>query len=166
MLAQSHGRGSRRFPSWGIHCIPYCACFKDLVIKTSWNWRDMCYREELTPCWICFLLNIYFPLLLFTERILFIYNGLAWGTLALCQNVKPKCLCSGSCPPVNDYRKEEINTAPPWGWPFQDIFARLVTFSLYFFTSPISVLLKKTWHPDPDKWLFLDISLPSSLFSE
>ena len=54
VLAQSHGRGSRRFPSWGIHCIPYCACFKDLVITTSWNWRDMCYREELTPCWICF----------------------------------------------------------------------------------------------------------------
>ena len=34
------------------------------------------------------------------------------GTLTLCLNVKPKYLCSGPCPPVDDYRKEEINRSP------------------------------------------------------
>ena len=54
-----------------------------------------------------------FPLLLFTERILSIQNDLSQRTLPLCLNVKPKCLCSGPCPPMDGYRKEEINTPPP-----------------------------------------------------
>ena len=54
----------------------------------------LCYRGEptLTPCRICFFyFNFRFPLFLFTNRILFIHNGLPQGTLPLCLNVKPKC---------------------------------------------------------------------------
>ena len=36
------------------------------------------------------------------------------GTLTFCLNVKPKCLCSGIWPSVDDYKKEEMNTFPPW----------------------------------------------------
>ena len=50
---------------------------------------------------------------------------------------------SWSCPPVNGSKKEEINTVPPWGWPFQDIFARLMSFLLYLLTSP-SFSIKET----------------------
>ena len=58
-------------------------------------------REEpnLTTCWICFFyFNLCFLLLLFTKRILSIHNDLPRGTLLLCLNVKPKCLCSGKHP--------------------------------------------------------------------
>ena len=57
-----------------------------------------CNREEpnLTTRWICFFdFNLCLPLLLFTKRILSVHNGLPRGTLFLCLNVKPKCLCSG-----------------------------------------------------------------------
>ena len=80
-----------------------------------------CCREEaiLTPCWICFFsFNLSFPLLLFMERILSTHNGLPQGPLPLCLNIKPKCLCSGPCPPVGG-RKKEINTASPKGWASQ-----------------------------------------------
>ena len=36
-----------------------------------------------------------------------------------------QCLCQMSCPSVDDYRKEEINTSLSWGCLFQEIFARL-----------------------------------------
>lgn len=39
---------------------------------------------------------------------------LGWGTLPLCLNAKPECLCSGPCPPEDGYRKEGIHTPPPW----------------------------------------------------
>ena len=51
--------------------------------------------------------------LLFTQRILFIHNGLPQVTLPLCLDVKPHCFCSGLCPPVDHYRKEKIDTSPP-----------------------------------------------------
>ena len=54
-------------------------------------------------------LTLTLPLLLFTKRILFIHNGLPWGTLSLCLNVKSKCLCMGPSPSVSGYRKEEMN---------------------------------------------------------
>ena len=60
-----------------------------------------CNREEpnLTTCCICFFyFNLCFPLLLFTKTILPIHNGPPRGTLPLCLNVKPKCLCSGKHP--------------------------------------------------------------------
>ena len=71
-----------------------------------------CYREEtiLTPRWICFFyFNLFFPLLLFMKRILSTHNGLPQGTLPHCLNIKPKCLCSGPCLPV-DGRKKEVNS--------------------------------------------------------
>ena len=72
------------------------------------------YREELTPCWICFLyFNLCFPFFLFTKRTLSIHNGLSWGTFPLCLKFKPKSLCSGPWTPVDGYRKEEMNTSPP-----------------------------------------------------
>ena len=52
-----------------------------------------------------------------------IHNGLPWGTLPLCLNVKLKCLYSAHretpwpCPPVNGCRKEENNTSHSQGWP-------------------------------------------------
>ena len=55
------------------------------------------YRKELTSCWIWFF-NLCFPLLWFTKSILSLCNGLPWGTLPLYLNIKPKCLCSGTCP--------------------------------------------------------------------
>ena len=58
-----------------------------------------------------------FSAALFTQRILFIHNGLPQVTLPLCLDVKPHCLCSGPCPPVDHYRKEEIDTSPPRGFP-------------------------------------------------
>ena len=61
----------------------------------------LCNREEpnLTTSWICFFyFNLCFPLLLFTKRLLSIRNGLPRGTLPLCLNGKPKCLCSGKHP--------------------------------------------------------------------
>ena len=59
------------------------------------------------------LLNLCFPLLLFTKRTLFINNGLPQGTLLLCLDVKPKRFCSGPCPPVDGCRNEEMNTSSP-----------------------------------------------------
>ena len=120
-----------------------------------------CNKEEpnLTTCWICFFyFKLCFPLFLFTKRIQSIHNGLPRGTLTLCLNVKPKCLCSGKHPdrpPVDGYKKEEINTSPPRGWPFQGIFATLMAFLLYFLISSPSLCYKRNWHPDPDKMVIL-----------
>ena len=58
------------------------------------HWKDLvkcpCYREEhnltLTPCWTCFF-TWCLPLLLFTKRILSIFNSLPQGTLLLCLNI-------------------------------------------------------------------------------
>ena len=116
-------------------------------------------EEELTPRWICFFyFNLCFSLLLFIKKILSIYNGQPWGTLPLCLNIKPKYLC----PPVDGYRKEEINTSPSQDWPFQEIFARLMAFLLYFLISPHLCSIKEPVIQILIGWLFWDISLPSS----
>ena len=77
----------------------------------------------------------------------------------------PKCLCSGKHPdPVHLWmaaRKKKL-TPPPWGWPFQEIFARFMAFLLYFLTSSPSLFYKRNWPPDPIRWFFWDSSLPSS----
>ena len=110
-----------------------------------------------------------------TFVIIIIHNVLPQGTLPLCQDVKLKCLCSAHretmwpCPPVNDCRKEEINTCPPIlpdKWPF------------YFTSSPPLLLCsrKETGIQIPVRWLltwvfflvcfcfcFWDTTLPSSL---
>ena len=100
------------------------------------------------------LLNLCFPLLLFTERTLFINTGLPQGTLLLCLDVKSKCFCTGPHPPVDIYRKKEISTFPPWDWSFREIFARLMAFSLYFLISS-HLCYKRTWYPDPNLMVIL-----------
>ena len=97
--------------SWILyHCATYiCFMFSDRLTSTkemahrlTFSRDDVLVLQGRTPCWICFFyFNLCFPLLLFTKRMLFIYNGLPQITLPLCLNVKPKCLCSGPCPPVN-----------------------------------------------------------------
>ena len=98
--------------------------------------------------------------------IIIIHNVLPQGTLPLCQDVKLKRLCSTHretmwpCPPVNDCRKEEINTCPPIlpdKWPF------------YFTSSPPLLLCsrKENGIKIQVRWLltfffFLDTILPTS----
>ena len=38
--------------------------------------------------------------------------------------------CPTLCDPIEGYGVKEINTFPPQGWSFQEIFARLMTFLL------------------------------------
>ena len=87
------------------------------------------------------------------------HSGLPRGTLPLCLNVKPKCLCSGKhqdpVPPVDGYKKEEMNTSPPPDWPFQVIIAKLMAFLLYFLISSPSLCYKRSWHPNPNKMVIL-----------
>ena len=119
-----------------------------------------CFKEEqnLTPYWICFFyFNPCFQLLLFAKRFLSIHNGLPRGTLSLCLN-----LCSEPCLPVDSYRegRNKHICPPPQGWPFQEILARLMAFLLDFLTSHPSI--KEPSFQTPIRWLFWDISLPSS----
>ena len=73
----------------------------------------------------------------------------------LCLNVKPKCLCSGLCPPVDGYRKEKINISSCGGWPFQKTFVRLTaSLTLIPHLSP-SFFCKRNWHPDSNKMVIL-----------
>ena len=67
-------------------------------------------RADYSFIWIRFF-NLCILLLLFTERTLPVQSGVPQETLPLCLNIKPKCLCSGPCPPVGG-RMEEINTSP------------------------------------------------------
>ena len=108
-----------------------------------------------------------FPLLLFTIRILSIHNGLPLGTLPLCLNVKPKCLCSGKHPdPVHLWmaarKKKLTHPLPEAGhsrWYLQNLWP-------FYFTSsslPLLCAIKKTGIQSPIRWLFWDFSLPSSL---
>ena len=78
---------------------------------------------------LCFLWH------LFTERTLFIHIGLLWKTLLLCLNVKSKCVCSGPCPLVDGYRREEMIKSSAQGLPFWEITTKLMDFLIYFFTS-------------------------------
>ena len=97
--------------------------------------------------WFCF-----FDLLLVAFVIKIIHNGPPQRILPLCLTFDLKSLCSDPCP-SGDVRKEEINTSPAWGLPPLDILARLMDFLLCF------LIHKRTWHPDPIKWIFWDISL-------
>ena len=56
---------------------------------------------------------------------------------------------------MDGYRKEEINTVHPWSRLFQEIFARLMAFLLYFLNNPPTTFCKRTWHPDPVKMVIL-----------
>ena len=100
----------------GLTVLKITLC--DLTLTNSNRFLSLyCGKKPiLTRCWIFYCWPL-LPLLLLTKRILFIHNSLPRGTLPLCLSIKPKCFCSGPCPPVNG-RKEEINTFPPWGLPF------------------------------------------------
>ena len=102
-------------------------------------------------------------MLLFTKMILSRHNDLPKGTLLHYLNVKPKCLCSRLCPPVDCSRKKKL-TQP---------FLRLVIpggscningFSLLL-TSPPLCSIKEPGSQTPTRWSFWDISLLSSLYS-
>ena len=81
------------------------------------------------------------------------HSGLPQGTLLLSFNVKAKYLCSRPCPPVDSYRKEEINTSPPETGHSRRYWQ---AFLLYFLTSFPSLLYKRTWHTDPDNKINLE----------
>ena len=126
-------------------------------------------REEpnLTRCWICFFyFNLCFLLLLFTKRNLSIHNGLPRGTLPLRLNVKPKCLCSGKHPdPVHLWmaaRKKKLTHPLPEAGHSR---GHLQILPASYFTSsspPPLCAIKETGIQTPIRWLFRDISPPSS----
>ena len=146
-----------------------CSLTRSLHFTWHCSSHSFCNREEpdLTTRWIFFFyFNLCFPLLLFTKRILSIHNGLPRGTLPLCLNVKPKCLCSGKhLDPVYLWmaaRKKKL-THPLLGaahsrgylqnlWPFSFISSS---------PSPLCAI-KETGIQTPIRWLFWDINLPSS----
>ena len=94
---------------------------------------------------------------LFTKRILSIHNDLPRGTLALCLNVKPKCLFSwrhlGPAHLWIAARKKTLthllHSHSQAGHSGKYLNARLMTFLLCFLTPPPSPIYKRTWHPDP-----------------
>jgi len=49
--------------------------------------------------------------------------------------------------------EEEIDTSPPPGWPFQEIFARLMSSLLYFSNSPLLCSIKEPGIQTPIRWL-------------
>ena len=127
--------------------------------------KEVMLQQEsiLTPCWICFFhFNLCFWLLLFTIRIMFIHNGLLQGNLTVCLNMKITAfvqdrvhlwmggrkklthLLSKACPPTRYLQNEK---------PF------------YFISSPPHPHLysiKESGIQILRRWLFWDISLPSS----
>lgn len=114
------------------------------------SWHSV-FREEsiMTPHWIClFYLNLCLLLILFTKVYLMPYILMAClrESCPLCLNVKPKCLYSGACPPVDAYRKQEINISPP-KMAIQVMFVRLIVFSLYFLTLSPFLFYKKNLAP-------------------
>ena len=122
-----------------------------------------CNREEpnLTTCWICFFYsNLCFPLLLFTKRILSVHNGLPRGTLPLCLNIKPKCLCSGKHPdPVHLWmasRKKKWTHPLPEAGHSRAYLQNLGPLYFTFSSPPALYAIKETGFQTPMRWLFWD----------
>ena len=122
-----------------------------------------CNREEpnRTPHGICsFYFNLCLLLLLFTTRILSVpvHNGLPRGTLSLCLNVKPKCLCSGKHMDsfhlwMATIKKKLTHLLPEAGH------SRGYSHNLWpsYFTSsspPHLCIIKETGTQTPIRWLF------------
>ena len=105
-----------------------------------------------------------FLLLLFTKRILSVHKGLPRGTLPLCLNVKPKCLCSGEhpdpvCLGMAAGKKKLTHPLPEAGhsrgylqilWPFDSTSS----------SPPLLCDIQETGIQTPIGWLFGDFSLP------
>ena len=128
---------------WSDPCISFHpGCFSPCFFLCT-GCRE---KQTLTPCW-----NSFFDLLFVAFVTIVIHNALPQRILPLYLTVQLKCPCSEPCLPV-DGRKEEINTSPAWGLPFWEIFARFMGFLLYFLL-PLSLIYKRTWHPDPIRWL-------------
>ena len=74
-----------------------------------------------------------------------------------------KCLCSKPCLPVDDGKKLKSTHPPAWGLPFSEIFARwMAFFTLFPCPHPKLWSTKELGIQTPIRWLFWDISLPSS----
>ena len=116
-------------------------------------WRE---KSILAPCWNCFL-----DLLSIAFVIIILHNGLPQRILPLCLTVKLKCLCSEPCPPI-DGRKEKTNTPPCLRLAILgDICKINGLFTL--FPPPCHLWsIKEPGIQTPKRWLFWNISLPSS----
>ena len=105
-------------------------------------------------------------MLLFTERILSIHNGLPRGTLPLCLNVKPKCLCSGKHPdPVHLWmaaRKKKLTHPLPEAGHSRGYLQNLWVFYFISSSPPPLCAIKETGIQTLIRRLFWDFSLPSS----
>ena len=115
---------------------------------------------------VSFTLTFDSRLLLFTKRIRSIHNGLPQGALPFCLNVKPKCLCSGKhLDPVHLWmatKKKKLTHPLPEaghsGGYLQNLWSFYLTSS-----SPLHLCaIKETGIQTLVRWLFRDISLPSS----
>ena len=82
----------------------------------------------------------------------------AWGTLALCLNVKLKCLCSAHreaswpCPPVNGYRKEKLTHLFLFAGQARKIMEDLWPFYFTSSSPPLFCSKKATGIPTLIKW--------------
>ena len=122
--------------------------------------KHPCNREEpnLTTCWSCFF---YFNLCF---RCVCSLKGYCLYRMACLREPCPSAwmlnqsaFVQGSIrtwPPVDGCKKEESNTSPPRGWPFQGTFAKLTAFLLYFLISSPSLFDKWNWHPNPNEMVF------------
>ena len=96
----------------------------------------MLQELNLTTCQLCVCyFDLCFPLLLFTKRILSIYNGLPRRTLALCLSVKPKCFCSEKHPELV-HLQEKRNLYISFLRALEGIIAKPGAFLLYSSSAP------------------------------
>ena len=124
-------------------------------------------EPNLTACWICFFyFNLCFPLFWFTKRILSTQNALPQGTLPLCLNDKPNCLCSGKHPdPIHLWmaaRKKKLTHPLPEAG-HSRVYLHNLWASYFTSLSPLPLCsIKETGIQTPIRCFFGDISLPSS----
>ena len=100
-------------------------------------------------------------MLLFTKRMRSRHNVLPQGPLLHCLNVKPKCLCSSLCLPVDCSRKKKLTHPFPRLVIPGDI-DKINGFLLHLRTSPPLCSIKEPGIQTPTRWSFWNISLPSS----
>ena len=89
------------------------------------------------------------------------HNGLLQRILPLCLTLKVKCLCSETHPSV-DGKKEETNTAPSQRLAILGDICK-IKYLFTLFHLPHLWSMKEPGIQTPTRWLYGDISLPSSL---